>query len=219
MVDIRKNTFVTIDNNRGEYTATLLVDDVTSDNISGLIISTSSAYGSAVVRDVFETGKRITMDKSDITDIWECTDTDALQKILNEGIKRRNSLTKTFIGDDTKNVIQRISISEDEYSSDIKFTFMATLPNTKDEDGVPAVTESFYYANNDTTEDNVKKAMDNRHRYYSSSGDILSETKIFFKDSQIGTLSKYTFDDISVGKDDEKVIRMVLDTIAEYISQ
>ena len=219
MVDIRKNMFVTVDNNEGEYTATLLVDDITSDNISGLTISTSSAYGSAVVTDVLETGRRITMNKSDITDIWECTDTDMLQETLNNGIKRRNELAKTFIGDNTENIIQRISISEDEYSSDIKFTFMATLPNTKDKDGVPVTTESFYYASNDTTEDNVKKAMDNRHRYYSMSGDILSETKIFFKDNQIGTLSDYTFDGTDINDNDKKMIHIVLDTIAKYISK
>ena len=80
-------------------------------------------------------------------------------------------------------------------------------------------TESFYYASNDTTEDNVKKAVDNRHRYYSMSGDILSETKIFFKDNQIGTLSDYTFDGTDINDNDKKMIHIVLDTIAKYISK
>ncbi len=202
--------FIEIQENDGEYVIVMQVQNENDQEIKGRIVYTSSAYGSAVVSDVIETGRLITVNKSDMTSV-RVIKQDSLNDILSEGIERRNKLADGFITSDEQ-VIQNISIDKSE--DGLVFTFLSTLPGTEDEEGIPVATESYYYATENTKPSNLENAFNERHSYVSSSGRFLKETKVFYEDEKIGTLAAIDYSKIS--DNNVAIAKTVLETLIKF---
>ena len=172
--------------NEGEYVETILVTEVNDKTVTGRIDYTSSAYGSAVVTDHLEEGKKVTERWDDITK-FEAYDDEKKAEKIKRAAKKRIEYAKTIIKGD-KQIVQSIDM---EYKEDyVKTEMTSTLPHV-DSEGVPVLCKCWYDICENLTEEKAKTVLSNRFVYVSSRGMFLPGTKLTFKSERFefeGTL-------------------------------
>ncbi len=162
--------------NEGEFIETILVTEVNDKTVTGRIDYTSSAYGSAIVTDHLEEGKKVTIKWDNVTEFKAYDDEKKAEKI-ERAAKKRIEYAKTIINGD-KQIVQSIDM---EYKDDCVAVEMAsTLPDV-DSEGVPELCKCWYDIYENLTKERAKSLLSERFRYVSCRGEFLPETRLTFK--------------------------------------
>ncbi len=154
----------------------ILVTNITKDTVAGRIGYSSSAYGSAVVEDFLEEGKKITLRWEDI-DSYSAVNDEKRAAQIRKAAKDRIEYAKNFIRAEGQ-VMQRIDMKLEE--DHIAVTMASTLPSNDSED-VPWLCKCWYRFNGTLTPEKVTRALTERFTFVSGSGVFLPETKVIFK--------------------------------------
>ncbi len=191
-----KGQFVEVSFNGGEYLAVIKADKINKRIITGRCLYTTSAYGDAAVEDYLETGRYLTLklkDKKHPKAVDIRYRNNPLDEVdLQEGLRKRNALAATFIPVYSENIVQRINIEpKNDGHGTVDFTFLATLPNSCDKDGIPVTTRFWFTIDKKTTLEHIAEIMKRRMNRTSSLGRFIPQTKLYYDDAYIGILANY----------------------------